>query len=457
MRLCLVTHHDSWDRATSILRRVIPAGESSISASSVRDTIQSLYHIFTGHESDKKFDDIPTMIERLPDNVKSQFLRHTFPQMCSDIATEVATTFKDGTVACLSQQRAGMISFTPREAYLLVASSFLCVPLMSEDGEIPLSHSTCHLFFTNRPRLCAKLHCLVNYFNLMVASHSGAIDAAIASKIIGNNRRIEIERLVSDKTHGAEWWMASTALLQEVDYKPSFQRIESATDAVQADFANKHLGGGVLRKGCVQEEIRFIISPECLLSVFLCEKMASNEAVLIRNTLMFSDYTGYSSSFTCTGFSKPLVSLFEGNSSELILDDIVAIDAIPFGLDKNDQYSLLPIVRELEKCRAGLGYTGKKPFATGNWGCGVFGGDSELKAVIQWLAASASNKSMIYFPFDDPRTARLPELVDLCTRSTNVHVGTIFSALLKGLIDSKIKEGTTIDFLISALSGVEVS
>lgn len=25
---------------------------------------------------------------------------------------------------------------------------------------------------------------------------------------------------------------------------------------------------------------------------------------------------------------------------------------------------------------------------TGNWGCGVFGGDPELKAMIQWLAAS---------------------------------------------------------------------
>ena len=25
---------------------------------------------------------------------------------------------------------------------------------------------------------------------------------------------------------------------------------------------------------------------------------------------------------------------------------------------------------------------------TGNWGCGAFGGDPELKTIIQWLAAS---------------------------------------------------------------------
>ena len=26
--------------------------------------------------------------------------------------------------------------------------------------------------------------------------------------------------------------------------------------------------------------------------------------------------------------------------------------------------------------------------ATGNWGCGVFGGDPEIKSILQWLAAS---------------------------------------------------------------------
>lgn len=26
--------------------------------------------------------------------------------------------------------------------------------------------------------------------------------------------------------------------------------------------------------------------------------------------------------------------------------------------------------------------------ATGNWGCGAFGGDPEVKAIVQWLAAS---------------------------------------------------------------------
>ena len=45
-----------------------------------------------------------------------------------------------------------------------------------------------------------------------------------------------------------------------------------------------------------------------------------------------------------------------------------------------------------------------RPIATGNWGCGVFGGDPQLKAMIQWAAVSAAGRpKMMYFPFNDRR------------------------------------------------------
>lgn len=39
--------------------------------------------------------------------------------------------------------------------------------------------------------------------------------------------------------------------------------IEEVPHALHADFANEYIGGGVLRRGAVQEEIRFTICPEC--------------------------------------------------------------------------------------------------------------------------------------------------------------------------------------------------
>jgi len=34
----------------------------------------------------------------------------------------------------------------------------------------------------------------------------------------------------------------------------------------------------------------------------------------------------------------------------------------------------------------------RRPFATGNWGCGANKGDPQLKSMIQWIAASYSGR-----------------------------------------------------------------
>jgi poly(ADP-ribose) glycohydrolase len=63
------------------------------------------------------------------------------------------------------------------------------------------------------------------------------------------------------------------------------------------DFANKFLGGGVLNSGCVQEEIRFSICPELMVSMLFTECLNDTESVLIRGIERFSSYTGYGDSF----------------------------------------------------------------------------------------------------------------------------------------------------------------
>jgi len=42
---------------------------------------------------------------------------------------------------------------------------------------------------------------------------------------------------------------------------------------IMVDFANKRLGGGVLRNGCVQEEVLFCIFPEAIVSKIICEEL----------------------------------------------------------------------------------------------------------------------------------------------------------------------------------------
>ena len=59
------------------------------------------------------------------------------------------------------------------------------------------------------------------------------------------------------------------------------------------DFANRHVGGGVLNKGRVQEEIRFTVCPELLVSILFMEEMAENEAIIISGFGQFSVTCGY--------------------------------------------------------------------------------------------------------------------------------------------------------------------
>jgi len=70
---------------------------------------------------------------------------------------------------------------------------------------------------------------------------------------------------------------------------------------VQVNFANKRLGGGVLRLGCVQEEIRFLICPELIVAILLCENMSSNESVVITGVERFSNYNSFARNFMFAG------------------------------------------------------------------------------------------------------------------------------------------------------------
>ena len=33
---------------------------------------------------------------------------------------------------------------------------------------------------------------------------------------------------------------------------------------------------------------------------------------------------------------------------------------------------------------------------TGRWGCGAFGGDEQLKLLIQWIAATEAGRDMVF-------------------------------------------------------------
>ncbi|KAI8607887.1 hypothetical protein BC830DRAFT_1174897 [Chytriomyces sp. MP71] len=208
---------------------------------------------------------------------------------------------------------------------------------------------------------------------------------------------------------------------------------DSGQECLQVDFANKLIGGGVLEQGAVQEEILFTIFPELLASLFFCEEMKDNECIFISGPERFSTYSGYSKTFQWTGEFEDMACCDPKGRRKR---EFVAIDASQFRRGSTDtQFEESCIMRELNKAYCGFLVSHQSPFespapiATGNWGCGAFNGNGELKALIQIMAASAARRELRYFTFNDEALAlKLVRLVEVL-QLTGFTVGMLFNVV----------------------------
>ena len=151
-----------------------------------------------------------------------------------------------------------------------------------------------------------------------------------------------------------------------------------------------------------------MINPECLISILLCEEMEDDESILLVGAEQFSLYSGYGGRFKCLGPHEDVNPIDERKRRCV---GIVAMDATCFmSSGQIIQYNKKNILRELNKAYCGFRHTipGDEtaaskfvPVATGNWGCGMFGGEKMLKTTIQWMAASRVGRDVKYFTFDD--------------------------------------------------------
>ncbi|CAL1599644.1 unnamed protein product [Knipowitschia caucasica] len=199
---------------------------------------------------------------------------------------------------------------------------------------------------------------------------------------------------------------------------------------LQVDFANQSVGGGVTSLGLVQEEIRFLINPELIVSRLFTEALDDNECLVITGSQQFSKYTGYSQTYRWAGRHHDTTAR---DAWMRRCTEIVAIDALQFR-SFMEQFKPEKINRELNKAFCGFARPEEEAetlaaVATGNWGCGVFGGDARLKALLQLCAAAESGRDVAYFTFGDKQLMTDVHRLHcfLCQRHTTV--GEIYNTL----------------------------
>ena len=188
--------------------------------------------------------------------------------------------------------------------------------------------------------------------------------------------------------------------LSQIKVEDDTTSIENFTGEIKTDFANRYIGGGCLRGGCVQEEIMFAIRPELYATTLLCEKMANNESLFFKGFRRYFNNIGYGDKTSYGGEATEKYNKMVFKNEVIYDEKIVAIDALKFKHKDPEQFHQTKIDREIFKAYTGFSSVqSEAKIVTGGWGCGVYNGDFDLKVMIQWIAASIAGKAITICPF----------------------------------------------------------
>ena len=319
-----------------------------------------------------------------------RFFDYTLPKIV-ELALSLPKVVTHG-LPLLKKQESYSITLSQHQAACLLANAFLCTyPRRNTTGPGSEYRSYPDINFNRllsgnpNTKLMHKLKCIFHYFEVVTDCRPiGTI--TFTRQVCSSPPQWDQLACPCTKLH-----VTSQGLIEDDGH-----------GMLQVDFANKFIGGGVLRQGCVQEEIRFMVCPEMILSLLFTEELCDNEALIMTGSERFSYYSGYSNTFKWQGgFTDNTTT----DSWRRKTTQVVAIDAISF---RNHWAQFQPdlLRRELNKAYAGFmtsekSSSGKNAaVATGKWGCGAFKGDPHLKTVLQWMAASAAGRDMVLFTFD---------------------------------------------------------
>ncbi len=340
-----------------------------------------------------------------------RFFGRVLPSLCDAAWALVAT--RTPSLPMMTAMQRGQVAM-PRAEVPGWVGHMLLGTLPERERHLPRVDASPLLVRTRPPEL-AKLRCILELFDRTA-------DVALPGRLT-LGRRVAPPRNV-------EAWAHDPSPLTDLAVAEDGV-IEDAEGHLQADFANKYLGGGVLSGGCVQEEIRFAVSPELLAAMLISPVMEAREAIVIHGAERFARYDGYAHTLKYAGpYEDPAPRLPDGTPDVTV----VAMDALDFRHGhREEQYDDDKLLRELEKARAAfMPDPRKQPVATGNWGAGVFLGDAALKAVLQWIAASACQRALRYYVFGDERVDGLDAFAT-AARAKFATAGALWSALRRAL------------------------
>ena len=307
----------------------------------------------------------------------------------AESALKLPELFPDGSLPGLVRGTGGEVELSRAEVCCLLAHMLLCTILVQEElrneycghftgARAPTGPVTfCYWLYYQNSATNIYLKTLLSYFTHLQTLSQDQLE-----------EKVTFQRFVCAETEKS--WDPTTEtsgckMIAEVGLHLD-GRIGDV-EQVEVDFANKHVGFGT---SATQEELLLGTSPESCVVVLFNEVLEAEESLLITGARRYGDYTGYGRVARYTGPFSPSWNWTERK--------ILAIDALSH---PRDQLGDLTMMREFRKAWLGFSSVRGCRVSTGHWGCGAFGGDQNIKCLVQVIAASLAGVKLDFYCFGD--------------------------------------------------------
>jgi poly(ADP-ribose) glycohydrolase len=322
-----------------------------------------------------------------------RFFDETWPK-CVQLALEMPILFSSGSLVPLTQHTPNQ-QYSKRQIACLVIHQFLCTlerpSWMQADGSPDF-----HIWFGDEqphPKAVhAYLYALFTYFDRI------ATDAPTSSSLI--SFMLQSSTVPQIDSPSPCFTNLTIHELSTPRMIPSLLGLPSGACVISA---NKYIGFG--RTG-TQEEMHVGSTPEACPAVLITPPLEDREVMVVQGAESMIEMEGY-------GREAKLSIVLKKGAWDWRSRTMLFMDALELDLsDTGEGFSvpdLLPgnVDRELTKAysafSSGLKLSSTElataayvEVVTGLWGCRAFGGNKEIKTVIQWCAASIAGVSLAF-------------------------------------------------------------
>jgi poly(ADP-ribose) glycohydrolase len=220
---------------------------------------------------------------------QNSFINETIPNIIK-LALLMETVF-GGPLLYLEKGINASISLTRYQVACLLANGFICsFPGRNNECVVNGFHmgnfNFCKLFEQTSKSGMLKIRCIISYLTQCVIEFPQGI--------------ITMSRFFSE-TPMNEWLNTSKPIMNNVGFECNTGIQDTFAGIAIIDFANKFVGGGILGKGMVQEEILFTSYPELLVAKLLTEKLQDVEVLCFTGAHKFFEIVGIGESASLAG------------------------------------------------------------------------------------------------------------------------------------------------------------